>query len=275
MKKPLTSIEALIKVFLLIWGKASAKLKRYSWIAFCAIVLAIAVLPAYAQQRLQPHSGFQISTLGALNVGVYEGAATIAEIKRHGDFGLGTVQGLDGEMVVLDGRFYQVKSNGVAYPLADKAKTPLAVVTFFRKKRSLRLTGQMTYQQLQQQIDAQLPTSNLPYAIRLQGTFPTLKVRSVPKQTPPYRPLSEVVSEQQRVFELQNVRGTLVGFRLPQYLKDVNVAGYHFHFITGDRKAGGHLLDGAFLNPVVDVEMLQDWQIKLPHNTAFKQAPLE
>ena len=32
----------------------------------------------------------------------------------------------------------------------------------------------MTYQELQQQIDKQLPTSNLPYAIRLQGTFPYL-----------------------------------------------------------------------------------------------------
>jgi len=102
-----------------------------------------------------------------------------------------------------------------------------------------------------------------------------LKVRSVPKQTPPDRPLNDVVSQQQIVFELQNVQGTLVGFRLPQYLKGVNVAGYYLHFITSDRKAGGHLLDGAFLNPVVDVETLQDWQINLPNNTAFQKAPLE
>ena len=122
----------------------------------------------------------------------------------------------------------------------------------------------MTYQELQQQIDKQLPTSNLPYAIRLQGTFPSLKVRSVPKQTPPYSPLNDVVSQQEIVFELQNVQGTLVGFRLPQYLKDVNVAGYHLHFITSDRKAGGHLLDGTFLNSVVDMQTLKDWQIMLP-----------
>jgi len=148
-------------------------------------------------------------------------------------------------------------------------------VTFFRRERSLRLTGQMTYQELQQQIDEQLPTPNLPYAIRLKGTFPLLKVRSVPKQTPPYRPLKDVVSQQQIVFELKNVQGTLVGFRLPQYLKDVNVAGYHLHFLISDGKAGGHLLDGAFLNSVVDVETLRDWQINLPHNTAFEKAPLQ
>lgn len=251
------------------------KLKRYLWVAVCLIALAVSVLPAYSQQFLQPHTGFQVSTLGALNVGVYEGAATLAELKSHGDFGLGTLEALDGEMVVLDGKFYQLRTDGVAYPLADNSKTPLSTVTFFRRERSLRLTGQMTYQELQQQINKQLPTSNLPYAIRLQGIFPALKVRSVPKQTPPYRPLNDVVSQQQRVFELQNVRGTLVGFRLPPYLKDVNVAGYHFHFITSDRKAGGHLLDGAFLNPVVDVQTLQDWQIKLPDNTAFEQASLQ
>ena len=251
------------------------KLKRYLWIAVCLIALAVSVLPAYSQQFLQRHTGFQVSTLSALKVGVYEGAATLAELKPHGDFGLGTLEGLDGEMVILNGKFYQIKTDGVAYPVTDNSKTPFSAVTFFRRERSLRLTGQMTYQELQQQIDKQLPTSNLPYAIRLQGTFPSLKVRSVPKQTPPYSPLNDVVNQQQIVFELQNVQGTLVGFRLPQYLKDVNVAGYHLHFITSDRSSGGHLLDGAFLNPVADVQTLKDWQIMLPNNTAFEQASLE
>ncbi len=133
----------------------------------------------------------------------------------------------------------------------------------------------MNYQQLQQQINKKLPSANLPYAIRLKGNFPYLKVRSVPKQTPPYQPLKDVVSQQQIVFELRNVRGTLVGFRLPQYLKDVNVAGYHFHFLADDLKAGGHLLEGVFINPVAEVETLRDWQMKLPNHTAFEQASLQ
>lgn len=251
------------------------KLKQYLWIAVCFTALAMSVLAAYSQERLQLHSGFQVSTLGALNIGVYEGAATLAELKHHGDFGLGTFEGLDGEMVVLDGKVYQIKSDGVAYSVTDEVRTPFSAVTVFHRERSLHLTGQITYQELQQQINKQLPTPNLPYAIRLQGTFSYLKVRSVPKQTPPYRPLSDVVSQQQRVFELRNVQGTLVGFRIPQFLKSVNVAGYHFHFITSDRKAGGHLLEGNFLNPVADVETLRDWQMILPNNAAFEQATLE
>ena len=177
------------------------KLKRYLWSAILLIAIAVSVLPAYSQQVFQPHRGVQVSTLGALNKGVYEGAATLAQLKQHGNFGLGTFEGLDREMVGLDGKSYQVKTDGVAYPVVDTVKTPFFVVTFFHKERSLRLSGQLTYQDLQQQIDKQLPTQNLPYAIRLRGIFPSLKVRSVPKQSPPYLPLSDVVS-QQSILEL-------------------------------------------------------------------------
>lgn len=250
------------------------RLKRYLWIGLLLIAISISVLPAYSQQIIQHHQGFQVSTLEALNNGVYEGAANFGELKVQGNFGLGTFEGLDGELVVLDGKFYQIKTDGVAYPVRDEMQTPFAAVTFFRRERSLRLSSR-TYQALQQEIDQQLPTQNLPYAIRIQGVFPYLKVRSVPKQRQPYSPLSDVVSQQQTVFELRNVQGTLVGFRMPQYLKSVNVAGYHFHFITSDRRAGGHLLDGEFLNPLAEVETLRDWQIALPSNTAFAQAALE
>lgn len=251
------------------------KLKRYLWSAILLVAIAVSVLPAYSQQVLKPHRGFQVSTLGALNMGVYEGSATLAQLKQYGNFGLGTFEGLDGEMVGIDGKFYQVKTDGVAYPVADTVKTPFSTVTFFHKERSLRLSGQLTYQDLQQQIDKQLPTQNLPYAIRVRGIFPYLKVRSVPKQSLPYLPLSDVVSQQQSILELRNVRGTLVGFRMPKYFKSVNVPGYHFHFIASDRSSGGHLLDGEFLQPIADIETLRDWQMMLPVNTAFEQALLE
>lgn len=108
--------------------------------------MSVFLLPAYSKQHLQLHPGFQVSTAGALNVGVYEGVATFAQLKQHGDSGLGALEGLDGEMVVFDGKVYQIKNDGVAYPIADDVKTPFAAVTFFRKERPLRLTGRMTYQ---------------------------------------------------------------------------------------------------------------------------------
>jgi acetolactate decarboxylase len=249
--------------------------KRLLWIGVVLITIAISLQSVYSQSSSWLHSGFQISTLDALNQGVYKGAIDFGALKQQGNFGLGTFEGLDGEMIALNGKFYQVKADGIAYPVTNEMQTPFAAMTFFRREQTIRLPGPIRYQDLQQRLDRQLSTRNLPYAIRIQGTFPSLTLRSVPKQAEPYPPLSDVVNRQQQVFELQNVRGTLVGFRMPQYLKSVNAVGYHFHFLTHDRKAGGHVLSGNFLNPVADIETLYNWQMMLPNHTAFAQAPLE
>ncbi|WP_404783178.1 acetolactate decarboxylase [Altericista sp. CCNU0014] len=238
------------------------------------IALSIRLFPAYAQQKLQRHAGYQVSTLGALNVGVYEGAATIGELKEHGDFGLGTFEGLEGEMVALNGDFFQIETDGVPIRVNKEARTPFASVVSFSREKTLRTSGLMTYAGLQEAIDRQLKTRNLPQAIRIYGVFPFLRVRSVPRQVLPYPPLAKVVKEQQKVFELHNVRGTLVGFRMPQYMSSLNVMGYHFHFIASDFKTGGHLLDGQFLNAVVETQTVRDWQLGLPETASFAAATL-
>jgi alpha-acetolactate decarboxylase len=111
------------------------------------------------------------------------------------------------------------------------------------------------------------------YAIRIQGNFPYLKFRSVPKQTPPYRPLADALKEQS-IFELKNVNGTLVGFRTPKYMQGVNLNGYHFHFITANRKSGGHILDGQFKNAKIEVDTISNVQMNLPQTAEFEQANL-
>ncbi|MDG2989881.1 acetolactate decarboxylase [Candidatus Synechococcus calcipolaris G9] len=257
------------------------KLKRWLWWPILLLLTTFAInglsthgWPAYSQNA--PSTlGFQVSTLGALNIGIYEGATTMAELKEHGDFGLGTFEGLDGEMVILDGTVYKIDVDGGVHRVEDDTETPFSVVSFFHRQRSLPLGGNLSYQELEQRIDESLPSLNWPYALRIHGTFPYLKFRSVPKQTPPYPPLLDVVRNEQRIFEERNVTGTLVGFRLPPYLSNINVPGYHFHFITSDRRTGGHILDGEFINPTVELDTLDNWQIMLPDNAAFKQALLE
>ena len=113
------------------------KLKQYLWLGVLLITLSISVLPAYSRRIFQHYPGFQVSTLGALNAGVYEGAATFSELKQHGNFGLGTLEGLDGEMVAFNGNFYQIKSDGVAYPVTDEMKTPFAAVISIGSARCL------------------------------------------------------------------------------------------------------------------------------------------
>lgn len=70
------------------------------------------------------------STIDAMRNGVYKGSLTVKELKINGDFGLGTYNRLDGEMVVLNGVFYRVKSNGEVVIAKESKKHHLIVLRF-------------------------------------------------------------------------------------------------------------------------------------------------
>jgi acetolactate decarboxylase len=211
---------------------------------------------------------YQTSTINALLEGVYDGDITFHTVKEHGDFGLGTFHALDGEMIALDGHFYQIKSNGRAYPVDASMKTPFAVVTFFEPDQITSADIQLDCKDLEGHLDSILPTGNIFYAIKLEGTFSYIKARSVPKQNRPYPPLVEA-AKHQKIFEFHDVKGVIVGFRLPQYMKGINVPGYHLHFITDDRKAGGHLLACTIKNVHVEIDYTNNFYMVLPEKDAF------
>jgi acetolactate decarboxylase len=216
---------------------------------------------------------FQTAPINSLVQGVYDGSTTFKDLKNHGDFGSGTVEALDGEMVALDGKFYQIKSDGKAYLINDSMTTPFAQVTYFKQDNTISLNGTNNLTALQGYLDNKLPTKNIFYAIRIDGTFSYVKTRSVPIQNKPYPILSEAVKGQ-KIFEFNNVSGTIIGFRCPPYVNGVNVPGYHLHFITAERNAGGHLLDLKLTNVSVKVDSISKLEMILPHNDEFYQADL-
>jgi len=211
---------------------------------------------------------YQTSTINALLEGVYDGDIPFHELKKHGDFGLGTFHALDGEMIALDGNFYQIKSDGIAYPVDASMKTPFAVVTFFEPDHTITIDDQLDYKDLEGYLDSILPTENIFYAIKLEGTFSYIKARSVPRQNKPYPPLAEA-AQHQKIFEFHDVKGVIVGFRLPQYMEGINVPGYHLHFITDDRKAGGHLLACKTTDVRVGIDYTANLYMVLPEKNAF------
>ncbi len=216
---------------------------------------------------------FQTSTINALLEGVYDGETTFGELKKHGDFGLGTFNTLNGEMIGIGGEFYQVKADGVAYPVGDSAETPFAVVTFFEPDKTVWLDNAENYEQLKQYLDPLLPTKNIFYAVKITGIFKYIKTRSVPAQSKPYPPLVEVVKNQP-TFEFHNVKGTIAGFRCPDYVKGINVPGYHLHFITADRKAGGHLLQCQMKNVKIEIDYTSEFYMVLPKSAEFYKTGL-
>ncbi len=209
------------------------------------------------------HSLFQTSTIDALLSGNYEGDISFAELRGGGDFGLGTFDALDGEMVALDGDFYQVKADGRAYKVDERLKTPFAVVTFFEPDLHRFLAGPMSYADLCTCLDRIVGDANVCHAVRVDGFFHYVKTRSVPRQRKPYPPLVEVVKHQP-IFELRDIRGSLVGFRFPDYTQGLNVPGYHLHFLTEDRRAGGHLLECRMIQGELRVDHEADLRLELP-----------
>ena len=211
----------------------------------------------------EAHALFQASTIGALLEGAYDGDLSFAELAEHGDLGLGTLNGLDGEMIAIDGRFYRADVDGAVGEVDPETRTPFAVVTRFEPTIDFQVDGPFEHQELLAQLDGLIPKGTASCAIRLDGHFDLVRARSVPRQTPPYRPLTEVVGEQ-HVFELIDVTGTMLGFRFPDYIEGIEVSGYHLHFISEDRTRGGHVLDSRSAGLRVRLDPSNDLHIELP-----------
>ncbi len=174
-------------------------------------------------------------------------------------------------MVVADGQVYRVDDKGVVHVAGDALTTPFAAVTFFAPDETVALHASFSCAQLQSYLDTLLPAANVPYAIRVSGNFPQLTVRSEPAQQKPYPPLADALAGQV-VFKHHDITGSLIGFRLPDYLAGANVAGYHFHFIGADKQVGGHVLDCTTDAVTVAVDAIDDIQMDLPQQDAFRQA---
>jgi acetolactate decarboxylase len=211
----------------------------------------------------EPHVLFQASTIGALLEGAYEGDVTFAELAERGDLGLGTLNALDGEMIALDGRFYRADLDGAVSEVGPEERTPFAVVTRFEPTITFDLKQSLSHEALLAAMDERLPEGTPSAAIRLDGRFASVRARSVPRQSPPYRPLTEVVAKQ-KVFELQDVEGTMMGFRFPDYAEGIEVSGYHLHFITADRARGGHVLEATPAGIDVQLDPSSDLHVELP-----------
>jgi acetolactate decarboxylase len=215
---------------------------------------------------------YQTSLMSALIDGVYDGNITIQQLLKHGDFGLGTFNGLDGEMVILGNAVHQLKSDGTAHLATMDQKTPFAVVTFFHPTMTGNLEQPLDKSQIQALIDEMVP-ENLLCAFRIDGHFAKVETRTVPRQEPPYVPMLEAI-ENQPEFTFENTRGTLIGFRCPPYVQGINVAGFHVHYITDDRCGGGHVLDYRVLEGSVNIAKVPNLHISLPETPDFENATL-
>jgi acetolactate decarboxylase len=208
---------------------------------------------------------YQISTSSALVEGVYFDSICSSVLLEHGDFGLGTFEDLDGEMVILDGQIYQVTDR--VRHRTDDFLVPFAAITHFRAKSSFEIDNVGTLKDLELGCDQQRISDNLFYALRLDGIFQTIHARAV--HTVPQNTRLLDAAKTQSEFHFENIEGTLVGFWSPRYSSSFSIPGYHLHFISKDRTKGGHLLDCSTHKLKAGIQLLSEYDIRLPDSGPF------
>jgi acetolactate decarboxylase len=234
------------------------------WI-FCLLILAL--LPVQTKPWLradEPPSRqiTQVSVINALMLGQYDGTTRLGDVLTWGNFGLGTVDHLDGELIILDGQAYQARSDGTVHPCKPDMTTPFAMVTSFSDDLQRDCPPAGTLEELEQALQPILPQPNLFVAVRIHATFDRMVLRAVPRQTPPYRPLAEVV-KQQAQWSREQIPGTLIGIRCPNWVTGMSVPGFHWHFLSDDRQTGGHVFDCRLSSGTLAFTPCDTWVIRL------------
>ena len=221
---------------------------------------------------LDHHTIYQVSTSGALVQGVYQGCVKVADLLRHGDFGLGTFEQLDGEGIMLDGQCWQARSDGTVIEAPRSAEAPFWAATFFSADVTTTLDQVSSWKDLTQKLDHLRRSDNLFCAIRVDGVFDQIQYR-VACRSEPGMSLVDATSHQAE-FQQKSIRGSLVGFWTPDYARTINVPGYHLHFISEDRLAGGHILDLKAAKLKVSLHLDNNVHLALPETPNFLAADL-
>jgi len=217
---------------------------------------------------------YQVSTIDALLAGLYDGVAKVGDVTDHGDFGLGTFDQLDGEMIVFKGQVYQATVDGSVNLMPSDARTPFMAVTHFNADRQLNPPANLDYAEFKTWLNGEFPSQNIIYAVEVDAKFSSITFRSVPRQEhKPYQALAEV-TRHQTLFNQEQITGTLIGFWCPAFTKGLNVPGFHLHFLSSDRKHAGHVLDFTLAEGVVRIDFTNGWDVQLPLDPAFLKANL-
>ena len=219
---------------------------------------------------------YQVALLQSLTQGYYDGIIKVSELKQHGDTGIGTFEGVNGEMIVLDGVVYQALSDGSVKVADDNETVPFSNVTFFDSDTSEELSDIADINSLKKKLTEKVEEKgkNLFSMVKMTGEFKKMLVRSELKQEKPYKTLDKALETDQREFTYENIKGTVVALYCPDYMNGLNTSGWHLHFISDDKEKGGHILDLSIEKAKAEYDMVQEFDMKLTDNEDFQKTSL-
>lgn len=240
------------------------------------IIIAILIVSCKSNSIVDKDILFQVSLLQGLTFGDYNGSITAKELKSKGDIGIGTFDKLDGELIMLDGVIYKAKHDGTVEIVNDAETIPFSNVTFFESDVKHTVNNINDINELKDYLNAIVNNNNanIFYVVRIDGTFNEMNVRSEYSQELPYMPLAKVLETDQTFYDYKDIDGTVVGIYCPQYMNMLNATGWHFHFISKDRKKGGHILDLNVKSADIMIDYTEKFNMILPNNDMFKNFDL-
>jgi acetolactate decarboxylase len=241
--------------------------RQYPYSRFVAVILCLLAYSTVSAQT-KNNTLYTAGHASAFIGGLYDAVYPYSKVLKHGDFGLGAPDKLDGEVLILDGKIYQTQSTGKTFEVNPKELTPFAVVNFFERQKTAKTVKKLTKNDLFSYLDSLLSNKNGIYAIKITGSFNSVKTRAFPPVTKPYLPLADMLSLQ-HFFTFQNVKGTLVGYRIPAFMDGPNITGYHFHFLSDDKKNGGHIIDLLTGEITIEVDQLDSFLVDIPQTKDF------
>ena len=255
-------------------------MRRLTWIGtmLCVVSFGFSAMAEENTTEIAKNGDviYQVALLQSLAQGYYDGIVTVEELKKHGDTGIGTFEGVNGEMIVLDGTVYQAIADGSIVVPADEETIPFSNVTFFDVDKTLQLTDIRDMEELQETMNSVVGDcgENFFYMVKIEGTFDYIKVRSEYKQEKPYLPLDEALALDQTEFDYEDIRGTMVGLYCPDYMGDLNSVGWHFHFINEDRTRGGHVLQVSVKEAEAAFDLSDGFEMTLSSDSLFQSMEL-
>ena len=239
---------------------------------FLAVLAALCLMTGSAFAAKDTGVVYQMAPMQSLALGGLEGFITVGELKQFGDTGIGTFDGLNGEMIVLDGVVYQAIADSSIVVVDDKVTVPFSNVAKFRADFKSKFTSLSTKSSLEEQLNKLVDKHgrNSFYMIKLEGSFNRIDFRSEYAQQKPYPTLLKALEKDQTEFTMNDVDGTIVGLYCPAYMGGLNAVGWHFHFITSDKKRGGHVMELDLKSGKVALDKLNRFEMLLPDLKTFQ-----
>ena len=208
-------------------------------IVFVLIITSLIAISAVSAQNSllkqnNDDSMYQVSIMQAFMHGEYDGVITVGDFKKHGDLPFATITNFD-----EDAKINNISANNFNDLTVQLNKT-------------IKKFG----------------VNNM-YVVKLKGDFSNITVRSVEKQQKPYKEFTDVAKVDQKVFNHSSQSGTLVAVYFPDYMNELNMPGWHLHFLSDDKSKGGHVLGFNNFKGSAQIDEIHEFNMILPSDNTF------